>query len=287
MRKPYFWTMQVRTYETNRFGMVNNVSYLNFLEEAATQASAAAGYPMEWYWSQQCMWLIRKMTIRYERPAFYGDELEIETWVSDFQRVRSNRDYVIRRQGQRIVRARANWVFVNAETLRPQRLDSGFAVSFGQPDAALEHIPVHLRHPHIIDRPRMFITEHEVKSYEIDMVGHVNNSMYPRWTEHAALSALRQIGWSFERQQAELNAVFVMVGREIEYFQSVKEGDTVRIFTHLAEVTRARAAMVHEVRHAETNELLVQDYSVGALVNHATMRPVILPSSLLDGFTAQ
>lgn len=287
MRKSYHWRFQVRTYETNRFGLVNNVSYLNYLEEAATQASAAAGYPMEWYWKNRCMWLVRKMTIRYEHPAFHGDELEVETWVSDFQRVRSNREYVIRRNGRRIVRARANWVFVNMDTLRPQRLDADFIQSFGIEDEMPENIPVGLRRASQVQPPHIFTSEHEVKSYEIDRVGHVNNSMYPRWTEHAALRALREVGWSFERQQAELGAVFTMVGREIEYFQSAKEGDTLRILTRLAEYTRTRAAIVHEVRHAETDELMVLDYSVGALVNHTTMKPVMLPPTLLDGFTIQ
>ncbi|MBZ0305990.1 MAG: thioesterase family protein, partial [Anaerolineae bacterium] len=208
-------------------------------------------------------------------------ELEVETWVSDLHRVRSNREYVIRRNGQRIVRARANWVFVDMDTLRPQRLDTTFRESFGVPDEEAEFIPVRLRGARQAQQPRVFTSEHEVKSYEIDMVGHVNNSMYPRWTEHAALRALREAGWSFERQQAELGAVFTMVGREIEYFQSAKEGDTLQILTRLVEYTRTRAAIINEVRHAETGELVVQDYSVGVLVNQTSLRPVALPLTLL------
>lgn len=284
MQKSYRWRVQVRTYETNRFGMVNNVSYLNYLEETATQASADAGYPMQWYLDNHAMWIIRKMTIRYERPAFYGDELELETWVSDLQRVRSHRDYEIRRvkDNQRIVHARANWVFVDTQTMRPQRVVSDFVESFGLQEKTLEPIVVRLKNPQQPANPRTFITEHEVKTYEIDMVGHVNNSMYPRWTEHAALTILRNMGWSFERQQTELNATFMMVGREIEYFQAAQEGDKIRISSKLAAFTRTRVAIVHEVRHAETNELLVQDYSVGALVNHEKGLPVPLPPRLLS-----
>lgn len=284
MRKTYRWQLKVRTYETNRFGMVNNAVYLNYLEETATQASADAGYPMQWYLENHCMWLIRKMTIRFDRPAFYGDELELETWVSDLQRVRSHRDYRIRRGQEQIARARANWVFMDTQTMRPRRVVSNFVEAFGLHEEVPEPIPVRLKNPQEVTNPRIFMSEHTAKSYEIDMVGHVNNSMYPRWTEHGALAILRDLGWTFERQQAEFNAMFMMVGREIEYAQAALEGDKIQIRSYLAEYNRTRAAMVHEIRNAATDELLVQDYSVGVMVNPATLRPIPLPEKMLIGF---
>jgi hypothetical protein len=55
----------------------------------------------------------------------YGDEIEATTWIADFRRVRSRRDYVVHAGERRVAHASTDWVFVDGATLRPRRIDHG------------------------------------------------------------------------------------------------------------------------------------------------------------------
>lgn len=286
MPKTYTWRLHVRTYELDQFAHVNNAVYLNYLEEAATQASAAVGYDWDWYTRHQCFWLIRKMTIRYFQPAMYGDELEVKTWVSDFRRVRSNREYEITRvrDGERIVRARADWVFVDEKTLQPKRIFDEFPEAYGVHNEPLEDLGVRLRNAETLTDSHRFISYREVQSYELDSAKHVNNSIYLRWIEHAYNSAINSVNWPLERQMREHQFAILAAAHEIEYFKSALEGDRIKIISRVVEVARVRGAWIHEIRNAATDELLAEDYAVGAFVDlsSGTPKPTRIPQVMLE-----
>lgn len=286
MPKTYSWRFKVRTYELDQFGHVNNVNYISYLEEAATQASAAAGYPIDWYWQNGYIWLIRKWTIRYYQTAVYGDELEAVTWVSDLRRVRSNREYVLNRvgDGEKVVRARTDWVYVNAETHQPARIPDHFQAAFQPPNEPLEDLGVRIRNATPTVDAHRYVTHHDVRTYEIDPALHVNNAMYLRWIEHAYANAVTTAGWSFQRQLQEYNFAIFAGGHEIEYFKPAKEGDRIKIISWVTEMARVRGAWIHEVRNADTDELLARDYAVGAFVDlsDGQPKPARIPDPLLQ-----
>lgn len=53
------------------------------MQEAAFDASAAAGYDMQRYKSLGHLWLARQTEIEYLRPVVYNQEVEVKTWISD------------------------------------------------------------------------------------------------------------------------------------------------------------------------------------------------------------
>lgn len=79
---------KVRYTECDQYGHVNNVNYLRYMQEAAFDASAAAGYAFKRYDELGQYWLVRETEIEYLKPLTYGDEFELKTWVVDFRRVR-------------------------------------------------------------------------------------------------------------------------------------------------------------------------------------------------------
>ena len=95
------WPVTVRRYEVDRFGAVHHHVFHQYLEETAIHASAAAGFGSEWYERHGTVWVVREMEIEYLRPAMMEDELEVHTWVADFRRVRSHREYEIYRRRDR------------------------------------------------------------------------------------------------------------------------------------------------------------------------------------------
>jgi acyl-CoA thioester hydrolase len=68
---------RIRHYECDAFGHLNNANYLHYMQEAAFDASAAAGYDGLKYNKLGHYWLIRETDIEYLKPARYGDTLSI------------------------------------------------------------------------------------------------------------------------------------------------------------------------------------------------------------------
>ena len=267
MTRKFVWRLQVRTYELDGFGHVNNAMYARYLEEAATRASADAGYAFDWYRAHGTVWVVRKLQLRFYAPAFYGDELEITTWVADFKRVQSQRDYEVRRvrDGQLLVRARANWVYVDRESQRPIRIPEEMRAAF-DPAGEAPDLEVRLRHARQLDGAHTYHHRRVVQRYELDSLGHVNHTVYLNWIEQAAFEAMREAGYSPARTVAE-GFYILNGGHEIEYFQSAKDGDPVDIASTPYELGGVRGAWLQEVRHAETGELMARDYNIGVFLS--------------------
>ncbi len=251
MRRVFSWKFKVRSYEIGRYESVTTANFVHYLEETAMRASADCGFGSEWFHTNGYLWVIRKWMIRLYQPVSYGDEVEARTWVSDFRRVQSHREYELLRAGERILRARANWVFIDSNTMRPQRLLPEFYDAYQPSGEALENLQTSLtKSEPNLDIPS-FEYRHTVKTYELDMIGHVNNANYFNWVEEAQLQALHSIGWQ---------TPLPIVTHEMEYKQGAEADDPVIITSWVPEATAERVAWLHEIRHAESHNLLARDY---------------------------
>jgi len=101
-------------------GHVNNVHYVQWMQDVAVQHYAALGGlpPTQ---AIGATWVVRSHTIEYFNPAFAGEQIEIRTWVVNLRRVRSLRRYeFIRKVDNRLlVKGETDWVLVDASTGRP------------------------------------------------------------------------------------------------------------------------------------------------------------------------
>jgi acyl-CoA thioester hydrolase len=104
-------------------GHVNNVAYVQWMQDVAVRHFAAVGgvEPMR---AVGGTWVARSHRIEYLRPAFAGDRIEVRTWVADCRRVRSLRRYEFVRpsDGAVLARGETDWVFVRAEDGRPRAI---------------------------------------------------------------------------------------------------------------------------------------------------------------------
>jgi acyl-CoA thioester hydrolase len=135
--------LEVRTYENDSYGHVNNAVYLNYLEYARGRlladngfdygACVAAGYGI---------WIAR-IEIDYKAPARYGDLLRVET-----EAVGRKATYGVFRQSifkldagakSPILSAQAlvKWAFVDAASGRPTRVPPEWDRPIFNPDPAL------------------------------------------------------------------------------------------------------------------------------------------------------
>jgi acyl-CoA thioester hydrolase len=100
-------------------GHVNNVAYVQWMQEIATEHYATLDGPD----AQKPLgkWFVREHRVEYFLPAFAGEEIEVRTWVENIRHVRSLRKYeFIRKQdGKILVKGETDWVFVDAKTGKP------------------------------------------------------------------------------------------------------------------------------------------------------------------------
>ena len=114
-------TFRIRHYECDSYGHVNHANYVRYMQEAAFDATAAAGYDVARYEQMNRAWLVRETDITYLMPLVYGDSVVVKTWVGNFRRVRSHRMYELRRlsDGEMVAQGSTDWVFLEADSLRP------------------------------------------------------------------------------------------------------------------------------------------------------------------------
>lgn len=276
MTKVYKWQFKIRSYEVDQTGIVSPAVFQNLLEETALQASAANGFSTEWHSANQCTWVIRRMSVRYEEPARFHNLLEARSWVSTFGRVRSNREYeLVRAQdGVRVLRGRADWVFMNTTTRRIQRIPSEFETAFEPDPDTAEDLGIRLDEPQTDSQAAQYVMQRMVSRSEIDELGHVNNAHYFRWTDDAMWQALRQVKWDH-------HIVLRPIAHDIEYVRETRWGDEVNVTSQLSGIQDDRMAWAHIITHAN-GELVARDYAVWAVLDADSEHSVEVPSSLSE-----
>ena len=119
--------------------------------------------------------------------------------------------------------------------------------------------------------------EHKVQYYETDGMGIVHHSNYIRWFEEARVGLLEQLGFGYDRIEAEGFSSPVL---EVtcQYKTMARFGDTVRIDAAIVEYTGVRPALHYEVRDAQTNTLRCRGESRHCFIGRDG-RPVALSRS--------
>ncbi|MFV9507521.1 MAG: acyl-CoA thioesterase [Oscillochloridaceae bacterium umkhey_bin13] len=113
-------------------GHVNNLVYLQWMQDVATAHSAAQGWDRARYEQTRSSWVIRSHQIEYLRPALLNEQILLATWIVRFEHVQSPRRYLFLRQHDRKILARAEtlWVYVDATIGRPAPIPAIFQADF-------------------------------------------------------------------------------------------------------------------------------------------------------------
>lgn len=117
---PFQYEFNVDSSSIDQNGHVNNVVYVQWMQDVAIQHADACGGSAVTH-ELGCSWIVRSHTIDYLRPAFSGDRIVAVTWVVNFQKVRSLRKYEFIRKSDNITLAKGSteWVYINVKNGRP------------------------------------------------------------------------------------------------------------------------------------------------------------------------
>ncbi len=117
----HVYSRRVRYRECDPMGVVYHTHYLDYFEEARTEALRAAGLPYKQLEASGMSLPVVEASERYFAPAAYDDLLEVETVFEALRGVRVSSAYTVRRAGEEAVLATGRVVlcFVDAARGRP------------------------------------------------------------------------------------------------------------------------------------------------------------------------
>jgi len=277
----HVYTARVRVchHELDAFGRVYPAVYLRHLTTVAVDASTAAGFDARWYATEGVHWLVRRTTFDLHAPATAGTELDIQTWVEDFRRVRSQRRYAARTAaGAPILDAVTDWVLVETATGKLRRIPEEVERRFGiapksragarKPWSAPAAPPSPLRTPYA------------VRYTDLDALMHVNNAAYLDVLLDAGLDVLGRVGWTFDRLLSA-GAAPLCVRGDIEYLDMARFGDPLEVETWFT--PSAHELGVHQrLVRTDDGRALVQSTSTWRWLDPATRAAVVTPAGLAD-----
>jgi acyl-CoA thioester hydrolase len=117
---------------------------------------------------------------------------------------------------------------------------------------------------------------------DIDRLGHVNNIVYIRWMQDAAVAHSREQGWPMSRYQ-EAGFSWVVRSHFIEYRVPAFEGDQVIVHTWVADMQKVSSRRRFEIRRLD-GTLLAKAETHWAFVRNSDQRLTRIPDEVASAF---
>ncbi len=114
--------------------------------------------------------------------------------------------------------------------------------------------------------------EINVLESDIDLLGHVNNVVYLRWVQDAALAH-----WTAGASKEEQESIYWVVTRhEIDYKRSAMKGDTIIAKTWIGSAEKWSFERLTELRRKSDNKVLANARTFWCPINSISRRPINL-----------
>lgn len=131
--------------------------------------------------------------------------------------------------------------------------------------------------------PAIFEDERTVVASEIDLMGHVNNIEYLRWTQRAAVRHSDAQGWT-TNDYLRLGQGWLVRSHHIEYRQPALLGDPVIIRTWVADMKKVTSLRRFQVLRATDQSLLAEAATNWAFVKFETGTLCRIPVEVSSAF---
>lgn len=111
--------IRVRYAETDKMGYVYYGNYATYFEVGRVELLRSLGISYRKLEEQGILLPVVNLNVDYRKPAFYDDNLTLETNLTDQPGVKIVFHYALKRGEELLSKAQTTLVFLNAETGRP------------------------------------------------------------------------------------------------------------------------------------------------------------------------
>lgn len=112
-------------------GHASNVSWVRWVQEAATAHSLSIGLGLDAYKALGMVWVVRRHDIEYLGAAYEGEQIEAVTWVATLKGATSLRRTIFKREQSELAHAATTWVLLSIASGRPTRVPKELLSRYG------------------------------------------------------------------------------------------------------------------------------------------------------------
>lgn len=131
--------------------------------------------------------------------------------------------------------------------------------------------------------PAVFDFHRAVRAEDIDLLGHVNNLVYLKWMQSAAVAHSAEQGWPTERYQS-LQAGWVVRSHQIEYLQPAFADHGIIVRTWVADLKKISSLRRYQILRDRDEAVLATAATNWAFIDFATGRLTRIPLEVADAF---
>jgi medium-chain acyl-[acyl-carrier-protein] hydrolase len=179
-----FGIIEKKEYEINYYDVdykrrILLSTLMNYLSDIAVQQSENLGIGIDYLLENNNAWVLYKISIKINKYPMYKEKVVVKTTPFSFKKFYAYRKFeVLNADGELVVEANSQWVFINTERRRPARITEKMYEAYeirNDSDEVLtiENIPELQR----VDNQKEF----NVRYNDIDTNKHVNNVKYAIW----------------------------------------------------------------------------------------------------------
>ncbi|HET8809688.1 MAG TPA: acyl-CoA thioesterase [Flavobacteriaceae bacterium] len=129
---PFQYEISVPRSAIDHFEHVNNVFYLNWVQEVAEKHWKAKTPKAV---REKLGWVVLDHFIKYKHPGFENEELILKTWIESYGNVKSvRRTEIIRKHDQVLIaEAKTTWCLMDLKTFKPTRISPEITAPYFEP----------------------------------------------------------------------------------------------------------------------------------------------------------
>lgn len=172
----YEYDSRVRLSEVDQHRKMTLNAVLNYFQDCSTFHSEDRGVGMEFLESIGRMWVLRSWDIRVYRYPELAERVRVGTWPYAFGKMTGHRNFrLLDSRGETAACADTQWVFMDAERMRPARLDERVSGAYEmEPRLEMGETEEKIALPGSMEAKEPF----PVHEYHLDVNRHVNNGQY-------------------------------------------------------------------------------------------------------------
>jgi acyl-CoA thioester hydrolase len=130
---------------------------------------------------------------------------------------------------------------------------------------------------------KKYVYTFTVNKDAIDFNGHVHNVTYLSWMIEAATRHSASVGFGYEKC-LELGGTWVAKSHTIEYKKPAFENEVLQMKTWIEEIGKILSTRRYELTRPSDGALICEGKTEWVFVDSKKMRPMKIPSEIIEGF---
>ncbi|WP_430815006.1 acyl-[acyl-carrier-protein] thioesterase [Carboxylicivirga sp. RSCT41] len=106
--------------DTDMFSRLKPGALVNYLIQSAISSAENLGFGFDDLKEEHLFWVLNRLSIEIYRPLMWNEQIEVETWPKNIERIFYIRDFIIRdAQGKIVAKASSAWLAIDLDTKHP------------------------------------------------------------------------------------------------------------------------------------------------------------------------